>query len=269
MVNARLGMLGSLSALAAALAFSCGSDEGTSPNVHDGGAGGGESVPRAGESSGASSNSGSGGAGVAGTSAGGTAGGGTGGDGGTTSSAGATPSDAGAGGTPLTPEGEQLELCERLTGLVPHSTKVTQEFRNASIRDCRITQLIPRASTGLDDWVQALLIWNLELWGCQGSPVTRFVLAKPGATLSAGDASVLIETYMNIADAELDLSPPEFTEMRAAIERLSTPVVVSPSMELSQSKCVVPGAGGAGGEGGGAPGLGGEASSLAGQGGAP
>jgi len=273
----RLGMLASLSALGAALAFSCGTDEGTSPNVHpEGGADNG--APVAGQNMGATANVGGEPGGGTGGSSGASTSGGTAGDTAALGGAAGSLGSAGAGGEAVGPSsGEQLKLCDRLLNVVPHSTAVTRAFRNVAYVDCRITWVIPRA-TQLDDFVQALLIWNLQLWGCQGAPVTAFALAKPGAMLSAGDAAILIEMYMNAAQAELDLSPPEAAELRAAIERLAAPVVVSDSSEPSQSRCPVDmGNGGAGGAGmgaagaaaGGATDAGGAAPSAAGQGGAP
>ncbi len=70
------------------------------------------------------------------------------------------------------------------------------------------------------------------------------------------------------AQAELDLSPLESEQMRAALERLAKPLVTDPSFEPSKSECSA-GAGGAGA--GGAPAgaagvapLGGAASSVGG-----
>ena len=92
------------------------------------------------------------------------------------------------------------------------------------------------------------MIWNLQLWGCQGQPVGDFGLVYRTPPLSAGDANLLIELYLTAATAELDLRPSELDDMRGALERLSKPLIVSDSSEPSASVCPT-GAGGAGGAG--------------------
>jgi hypothetical protein len=60
---------------------------------------------------------------------------------------------------------------------------------------------------------------------------------------------LLSEHYIAVATEELNLSPLEISEMRAALERLSAPLITDPSTEPSQPRCETAsaGAGGAGG----------------------
>lgn len=256
MLFTRLGTLASLGVLGAALLLSCGTDEGTSPVSHasEGGAddtssAGAGNPSASGSTNGGSHNGGtSGGGASAGTSSGGIAG-----IAGNVTPAGGAghESEAGAGGMPLMPGGgEQLDICNRLTGLVPHADAVSRAYGKSAAQDCRVTWVVPRGAAEAPEYRNRLVTWSLELWGCQGAPVTDFALAYHQPNLSQGDATILIQYYMNAADAELDLSPLEHATMKAAIERLAAPLIVSDSPEPSQSKCPVnTGSGGAGGAG--------------------
>lgn len=285
MLLTRLGTFASLGVLAAALLLSCGTDEGTSPDGHAGtsgssdaaAAGVGDQSSTGGTNSGGTSSSGSGG-----TSAGKSSGG----SGGTIAFAGGAGSEqAGAGGVPIvTDQGEQLEVCNRLTGLVPHADTTARAYLKSVNRDCRVKWVIPLVMGDFAAYRNRLVSWNLEFWGCQGTPVNELALVYKQANLSQGDATILIQYYLDAADAELDLSPAEHADMKAALERLAKPLITSDSEEPSQPNCPVDmGTGGAGGAGpeatagaagmapqvGGAPASGGSSSlPSAGQGGA-
>jgi hypothetical protein len=156
----------------------------------------------------------------------------------------------GAGGATDPALGEQLELCARLSGNTIHAFNVEQGYAKAAIKDCRVTWVIPRKDD-LVPFQNALLVSNLELWGCQGKPVENFALVYGTPELSQGDVTILIDEYMAAADLELELSPPEFDDMKAALERLAEPLIASASTEPSQPNCAVESAGGAAGAGGG------------------
>jgi hypothetical protein len=179
-----------------------------------------------------------------------TAGSGNSHDGGAAGSGADQPATAGQGGAPiLPPEGEQLELCARLSGLVPHATAVERAYALSLYRDCDVTWLFPLVEQDLIDFKNGLVVWNLQLWGCQGAPVNTFALVSGTPALTAGDATALIDHYMAVTKAELHLSTPEFDEMRAALERLAKPLITDATTEFSNPQCAT-GAGGGGGVGG-------------------
>jgi hypothetical protein len=251
MLLTRLGTFASLGMLAGALLLSCGTDEGTSPDGHAGTAGNseaaaagvGDPTSTGGTNDGGTSSSGSGG-----TSAGKSAGG----SGGSVASVGAAGNaQAGAGGVPIvTGEGEQLEVCNRLTGLVPHADNTARAYLKSVNRDCRVKWVIPLAMGDFAAYRNRLVSWNLEFWGCQGTAVTELALVYQQPDLSKGDAELLVQYYLDAADAELDLSPAEHADMKAALERLAEPLVTSDSEQPSQPNCPVDtGTGGAGGAG--------------------
>ncbi|HVY32364.1 MAG TPA: hypothetical protein VHB79_37765 [Polyangiaceae bacterium] len=253
MLFTRLGTLASLGVLGAALLLSCGTDEGTAPFTP--GEGGDNGTPTAG--AGNSSTSGNSGGGVlnGGTSSGGTsAGTSSGGIAGNVTPAGGAghESEAGAGGMPLMPGGgEQLDICARLPTFLQLAPATSKAYQASVYADCRVKWVIPlQPNQALVDYKNRLVTWSLEFWGCQGAPVTDLALVYPQASLSRGDATILIQYYLDVADAQLDLSPPEHAEMKAALECLAAPLIVSDSEEPSQSKCPVnTGSGGAGGAG--------------------
>ena len=260
----RLWRLACLLVLGSAATASCGKDEAASPSITPGGgeAGGGErssagATSTAGEDSGPLGGNASSTAGSTSTMGGALPAGGT-----ATGSAGATTagaagvggelSSAGNGGSgSSTPPGEQLVLCTRLTNRVNHAVAQGKAFATAAYADCRVRWIVP-LKPDLDEYRQQLVIWDLEFWGCQGNPVTNFGLVWGTPALSAGDASILIELYLTAANAELELSTDERTEMKAALDRLAEPLISSPSEDPSQSSCVddtgspsgTPGAGG-------------------------
>ena len=181
----------------------------------------------------------------------------------------------GAGGETQQSSGEQLGFCSRLTMRPTRSSNVALLYEQAVYDDCRIKwvtdlYLVPKVRA---DFLNDLIVWNLELWGCQGEPVQSFALIYGEAPLSAGDAALLIEYYLDAALEELDMSEPELDEMKAALERLSEPLIDDPSTEPSQPRCDTGAAGAGGAENeAGAGGLGGAAGApqgTAGQGGLP
>jgi hypothetical protein len=253
-----------LALLGAAGLSSCGQDEGSSPNVHPGD-GGSDSEIAAGQNGGG--NASQGGNGNSAASGGVTPSGGA-GEGGTLGGAAGASSDAGASGGSNTLEGEQLLLCKRLSGLVDHADKVSRAFSKTAYADCRVKWVVPLEQAQLVEYKNRLVSWSLAFWGCQGNPVTDFALAYHEPDLSQGDADILIQHYLDTVGAEVDLSPAEQIQMKAALERLAAPLLVSASAEPSQSRCPVDmGSGGAGGEAGAAGAAG--AAGLAGFGGNP
>jgi hypothetical protein len=267
MHSARAPLLCALGLLGAAVAFSCGKDEGSSPNVHPGD-GGSDSEIAAGQNGGG--NASHGGNGNSAASGGVTPTGGV-GEGGTLGAAAGASGDSsasGASGADGTAEGEQLLLCKRLSGLVDHADKVSRAFSKTTYADCRVKWVVPLEQAQLVEYKNRLVSWSLAFWGCQGNPVTDFALAYHQPDLSQGDADILIQHYLDTVGAEVDLSPIEQAQMEAALARLAAPLLVSASTEPSQSKCPVDaGGGGAGGDAGAAGAAG--AAGMAGFGGNP
>lgn len=250
----RLWRLACLLVLGSATLASCGKDEGTSHSVTPQGGASGASAgtpptSTAGEPSGAVGGNG-------GTTAGSSTGGSTtnvGGDAGAGAQSptgmggdGGALGSGGSGATP--PTGEQLGLCARITGRVGHADAQSRAFATAVFTDCRIKWIVP-LKPDLDEYRQQLVVWDLEFWGCQGSPVDDFGLVWGTPALSAGDAKLLIEHYLTTVNTELQLSTDERVEMKAALDRLAEQLISSPSEEPSQSSCVdnTGGAGGAAG----------------------
>lgn len=166
----------------------------------------------------------------------------------------ATTVQGGQGGEAAAPSrGEELSFCPRLTGLSKLSLAVEEAYIEVSIVDCRIAWLIPRKQD-LIDMRNELISWNRRFWGCEGIPVQSFPLVWGTPALSQGDAAVAIDIYLTASKTELELSPLEYDEMKAALQRLAGPLVVDPSNEPSQPSCAPDGAAGMGGYAGGAGG---------------
>jgi hypothetical protein len=187
------------------------------------------------------------------------------GAGGTSAGAGNTPGGEG-GGPPDGPLLEELLLCDRLTQVPAKNLKTSKMFELGVYTDCRVDWLarLYVDAKKRDDYLNDLLTWNQKFWGCQQVPVDDFLLVWGTPSMSRGDADIVIDYYVAAAVEHLELTPNEEQEMREALERLSTLVVTSSSLEPSQPSCTDPngGAGGQDGSGGAAGelGLGGSAS---------
>ena len=234
-----------------------GDGPGETGGMNDGGGGaspgGGGSRPHGG--SGGTQAGGSGNAG--GTSAGGTGGnettgGGAGADAGETGLAG-----AGTGGTGIA----QLDVCVRQT--TSPSTlawDVSRAFEISVNLDCRIDWvrlLYLDPDNDLDvrvAFLNQLLDFSLDLWGCFGSSVPEsFDLIWQPTPLSVADVALLIDDYVAAASGPLTLSPGEITDLRALLGRLAEPLLMDPDPGgLSNPRCDTGGAGasGAGGQAG-------------------
>lgn len=181
-----------------------------------------------------------------------------GGAGGASAGAGNTPGGEG-GGPPDGPPIEELSLCDRLTQVAAKNLQTTKMFERGVYTDCRVDWLAQRYvdAKARDDYLNDLLTWNQKFWGCQEVPVDDFLLVWGTPPLSQGDAKIVVDYYVAAAIEHLGLTPKEEQEMREALERLSTLVVTSASLEPSQPSCVDPngGAGGQDGAGGAAGGV--------------
>jgi hypothetical protein len=228
-------------------------DAGAQSNAGEGAGGSGGSGNGAGAGEGGDGNTGTGRGGSNTTNQGGTSGNASGAGGVSGSSTG------GSGGSN---EPKQLQICERLAAMTPTSAlsyDLTMAYERTMIDDCRanwVTSLYFDPATNRNDrapFLNALLHWNLQLWGCQSALPRDFPLIYQGdavePVLTRGDAQALIDSYLQVSDDMLNLSPAERVDMRTIISRLSEPALLSNSDELSHSACSQ-NTGGASGSGG-------------------
>ncbi len=252
-----------------------GGSGGRKPHTVTGSGGKGGGTATSGGSGGGDSSAGGSEAGASSGGSSGSGGGAQGGNVGVAGSAG-TAASAGAGG-----QSNQLSICVRLSNTTSLSGTVTNDFQNAVVADCNINWVFylyydpAHDIDHLQDFMNQVFHFNLGLWGCSdGAPPTSFELLYGSEPLTSADAGALIDAYMSAADADLSLSPPERDAMRAILERLSDPLLVtSEPGAFSHSRCGAGGTGGTGGQGGlggqtSTGGLGGADSTAAGQGGA-
>jgi hypothetical protein len=249
-----------LAVFASALSLDCGSDEAAAPPrkpcvaciddpIGGEGFGGGPSFGVGGSGGSAEAPVGGDRATPGGGTTGATAG--TAGNGAEGGAAGSNEGGSSSGGAPPTPGAEQLELCGRLSMVVPHADAVARAYAKALYADCQVSWLIPKQEADLIAFRNQLPTWSYDFWGCVGAPpVDSFGLVFGTPSLTQADVEVLIGHYMSIAQDELSLSPLEADEMRAAMERLAAPLVTDPSPDVSNSQC---GGGGGAGAGGAAP----------------
>jgi hypothetical protein len=156
-----------------------------------------------------------------------------------------------AGEPPVGPVMEQLTLCQRLSMVTQASTTLSKAFEKLVYADCRVNWLnhlyLDFMPNKRDDYLNALIPWNLQLWGCPGAtPVGDFPLVFGKPPLSQGDADIVIGYYVDAAIAAFSLTQEEQDDMRTALEHLATTVIVDESAEPSQPSCEEPGAGGSG-----------------------
>lgn len=163
----------------------------------------------------------------------------------------------------------ELDLCPRLDRVAQRARDLALTFEKALYGDCRVrwlTRLYTKPVPHRDDYLNDLLVFNRNFWGCQ-TPVDQFLLVWESPPLSQGDLQIVVDHYVTASTAELALSEREQCEMRVALERLGQALVVASSEEPSQPECVEPGSGGAGGLDAGGTGAGGEPQAEGGAGG--
>lgn len=142
-----------------------------------------------------------------------------------------------------------LTICERLINPPDNSFDVTQGYRAATTGDCRIAWV---TRLYLDDdqehvFLNQLLRWNLELWGCGGAPPPEdFGLLFREVPLTSTDAEALITLYMETTITTLAMSSDEIEAMRAMLDYLAKRVIERETDEFTDSHCAT----GAGGEAG-------------------
>lgn len=242
-------------ALVGASAAGCGADE-TSSGTNcsecggEGGSGSGAGVAGDPVSASGSSMQPRGGAGA---SAGGAAPGSAGtndlvgGEGGT-AGVGTIGGEAG-GGASSGDDGEQLRICARLANGADDALTVQSDYTSALYEDCRVRWLFPSGQAFLD-LANQLRRFNFQFWGCPGTPrVYTFALVSGTPALSQGDANLLIDHYLVAAQAAVDLTSLERQDMQAALIRLSSSLIVEPSLEPSKPACAAGGAGSGGSAG--------------------
>lgn len=289
MHGVRSGVVGLCCALFAAVVPACGEDEplfpgppgagGASGEAGEGGdagarpgAGGtragsaGESGGEAGEGNAGAGAGGSGGsrndAGEGGEGNSSRGGSGATNQGGASGDANGGSSGSSAGGSGGNGNPGQLQICDRLAAMTQTSAlsyDLSMAYERTMVEDCRanwVTTLYFDGATNHNDrapFLNMLIQWNLRLWGCQATLPKNFALIYQGdgvvPLLTRGDAQALIDSYIEVADDMLNLSPSERTDMRAIITRLSEPALLSNSDELSNSACSQ-NTGGASGSGG-------------------
>jgi hypothetical protein len=159
-------------------------------------------------------------------------------------------SEGGSGGADDEPD--RLSICLRLQQSGRLAINVALAYEDALIADCRVnwtTILYFDSSIGLNErdvFLNNLTVWNSELWGCTNTAPTSFALIHRPAPLTSADAQALIDDYVEVATNLLSMSPPEISEMRALLGRLSQPVIEEVSDDYSNPDCGAGGAGGAG-----------------------
>ena len=195
---------------------------------------------------------GSGGSGSGGTGSGGTTGPASGGSGGSPTAA--STSGGGEGGGPP----ESIDFCGRLTGTSVLAGNVAFEYELRSSYDCRVWNVanLYINTDARDVFLNDLMRFNLELWGCAPAPTQFDLVYWDGLSLNApritsADAEVLIEDYLAVATPMLSLSGAEVDALTATLRWLASARVLE-SSELSRSTCEDSGAGGAAGAAGGA-----------------
>jgi hypothetical protein len=159
---------------------------------------------------------------------------------------------AGQGGA--TAEGSALVFCSRLARPVDLTDLVRRDYLRAVVSDCDVAGMIRnRPSDELVTFSNAVATWNFRFWGCSTPTVeTTFGLTYRADALTSADALRLVELYMTVVTADLELSPAEVSSVRAELERLARAAIVDPAEDVfSMSTCgPVTGGGGAGGAGG-------------------
>ena len=165
--------------------------------------------------------------------------------------AGAGPGPEASGGAAMD-MGEALTFCPRLITPSLSAFDVTRDYDHAVFADCRVkwvTNLYLQAGAR-EDFLNDLLSWSLDFWGCLPPPVDNFALIYQSAPLTSADAAAIIDDYMLVATADLTLSTSESQAMRAALGRLSQQTIAQDSPDYSQSTCGTGGASGTGGTSG-------------------
>jgi hypothetical protein len=106
--------------------------------------------------------------------------------------------------------------------------------------DCRVhnANYPPGGAIAFATWRNVLYAYNLDLWGCTGRPATGFALLSSAfQDMSAADAALLIELYLNAATDVLALTPLEAVDLRRDLQRLASPRITNESTDYTLSVC--------------------------------
>jgi hypothetical protein len=174
------------------------------------------------------------------------------------------PGGGGAGGTPGGPV-----ICDRFGEIVADrlADRVVVAFERAYFSDCRLSWFSTLYLTGghREQFLNQVRHLTLDLWRCQAMAPTKFGLIYTEVPLSAAEARVLIDLYVNASRVEAGLGPSEAAGVQKELESLAAPLIDTDLADFSRSRC--PDAGVDGGDNGGAggePGGAGAAAILAG-----
>lgn len=221
--------------VAATLAAACGEDEALGIDGT-----GGSSAGTAGASGTAGSSGGSAGTGGGGGSGGaGGSNGGSGGAGGSSAAAGQA-GDAGADAGACLPAGAEykLDFCQTIDQPITKTTQIVPPYFGKLHADCRVAKLVDE-HPALFEFGNDLTTFTLALWGCEAIGVTTFGLIDIVTEISAADAALLIEYYVDLTAVTLSLAPSQIAELENALRCLSQGVVTNPSTtEYTLSSCV-------------------------------
>jgi hypothetical protein len=133
-------------------------------------------------------------------------------------------------------EPETIELCRRLDGPEALAHQVSLAYVPKLETDCRILDMVAGRRDGAL-YYNEVVHFSLDLWGCPERAAPAFALQVDSMALSKGDASVLIELYLEAAEERLALSSAEKLALQRELERLALAVVFSCTDELSYSTC--------------------------------
>ncbi len=108
------------------------------------------------------------------------------------------------------------------------SSSIVPQFFGALHADCRISKLVDEHPS-LASFGDALTQFNLELWGCSGDGVSDFALMDGATELSAADAAILVELYVERMTLVLQLPPSYEKELATTLTCLAESAITNPS----------------------------------------
>jgi hypothetical protein len=148
---------------------------------------------------------------------------------------------------------DAVTLCTRLdnplrpAGIAQLSLLVEQAYVRLVYSDCDVGAMISTNGDTLFDFQNALVAWNLQLWGCDGQSTTQLGLLRDGFVgVTSADVARLSDHYVAAASQVLAMSAEEELAMRDTLSRLTATAILVASDAFSLSVCAADAADGGG-----------------------
>jgi hypothetical protein len=137
----------------------------------------------------------------------------------------------------------KLDWCATIPNPTPTTTNIVPKYFGKVHNNCNVAKLVDD-HPALFLFGDALTEFTLQIWGCKPDGVDTFGLIDGITELTAADAALLIDLYVEQTVLILQLGPTKEKQLHDALTCLAKSAITNPSTtEYSLSSCTQPDAG--------------------------